>query len=234
MSAAPLAALANLESLHLQGDFTNRAALRQLPRLTDLYLVYATKLGDLTFLPPNLMKFGMGRGSVTDISALTALECLQDLSFHKTAMLADLTPLSHTTGLRRLYLAYLNKVTELFGMTELAELTGPDPALPHPPHRPTPRAHRAQPHQPVGVRLAGARTWLVATTPAPAGSPKANHPSGRTRPDGRTRGSRASPRPAVKTNELRLTAADLSCEHEQTRTVLRIPAVSAPTTTSQK
>jgi hypothetical protein len=123
MSAAPLAALAKLESLHLQGDFTDRAALRQLPTLTDLYLVYATKLGDLTFLPPNLTKFGMGRGSVTDISALTALESLQDLSFHKTAMLADLTPLAHTTGLRQLYLAYLNKVTELFDMTQLAELT---------------------------------------------------------------------------------------------------------------
>lgn len=125
MSAAPLATLTTLDDLWLDGHFTDRGTLRQLTRLTNFKMGYAGKVHDLSFLPPNLTRFSMNLGSVTDISALADLPNLQRLLFHKVHSLADLTPLANATELRYLYLVYLNKVTHLFdmsGLTELSEL----------------------------------------------------------------------------------------------------------------
>jgi hypothetical protein len=123
MSAAPLAALTNLDSLWLDGHFTERESLRHLTGVTYFRMGYAGKIPDLSFLPPNLTRFSMALGSVTDISALTDLPYLNDLSFHKVHSIADLSPLAGVAGLRSLYLAYLNKVTALFDMSALTELT---------------------------------------------------------------------------------------------------------------
>jgi len=123
MSAAPLAGLTSVDDLWLDGHFTDLGALRELTGLTNFKMGYAGKVQDLSFLPPNLTRFSMNLGSVTDISALADLPHLQRLSFHKVHSLADLTPLSDATGLQYLYLVYLNKVTELFDMSALTELT---------------------------------------------------------------------------------------------------------------
>jgi hypothetical protein len=123
MSAAPLAELTNLKELWLDGHFTDRGALRGLSGLTNFSMGYAGKVADLSFLPPNLTRFSMNLGSITDISALADLPHLQRLSFHKVHSLADLSPLADATALAYLYLVYLNKVTELFDMSALTELT---------------------------------------------------------------------------------------------------------------
>ena len=123
MSASPLATLSTLEKLWLDGEFSDRAALGSLTGVTDLSMGYAPKLADLSFLPPNLTRFAMNMGSVTDISALAELPHLQRLSFHKVGSVADLTPLANATGLHDVYLAQLNGVTQLFDMSALADLT---------------------------------------------------------------------------------------------------------------
>lgn len=123
MSAAPLATLTSLDTLWLDGQFVDRGALRELTGLTNFKMGYAAKLTDLNFLPRNLNRFSMNLGSVADISALADLPHLQRLSFHKVRGIADLTPLAGVTGLRVLYLAYLNEVTHLFDMSALADLT---------------------------------------------------------------------------------------------------------------
>lgn len=84
---------------------------------------FAGKVENLGFLPPNLNRFWMNLGSVTDISALADLPHLHDVSFHKVHSIADLSPLADATGLTRLYLVDLNKVTELFDMSALTDLT---------------------------------------------------------------------------------------------------------------
>lgn len=123
MSAAPLAELTKLDYLWLDGHFTERETLRQLIGLTHFRMGYAGKVPDLEFLPPNLTRFSMALGSVTDIRALVDLQQLSDVAFHKVHSIADLSPLASVTGLRTLYLAYLNKVTHLFDMSALTELT---------------------------------------------------------------------------------------------------------------
>lgn len=123
MSAGPLAALTGLDHLTLDGHFTQREALRQLTALSALSMGYAGKVTDLTFLPPNLTRFSMNLGSITDISALTEHQHLEFVGFHKVHSLADLTPLSRMTRLRHLYLAKLAKVTQLFDMSALTNLT---------------------------------------------------------------------------------------------------------------
>jgi hypothetical protein len=123
MSAAPLATLTGLTTLWLDGQFSDRDVLRELTGVTNLSMGYAAKIADVSFLPPNLIRFAMNLGSVTDISALADLPRLQRLSFHKVHGIADLTPLAGATGLRDIYLAYLNKVTHLFDMSALTDLT---------------------------------------------------------------------------------------------------------------
>lgn len=123
MSAAPLAALTGLGQLMLDGQYSERDALRGLTGLTDFSMGYATKLADLSFLPPNLTRFSMNSGSVIDIGALADLRHLQTLELHKVHSVADLSPLAGATSLRTLYLAYLDKVTALFDMSALTELT---------------------------------------------------------------------------------------------------------------
>jgi hypothetical protein len=123
MSAAPLAGLTGLDELWLDGEFTDRDALRELTGLTDFSMGYAGKVNGLQFLPPNLTRFSMNLGSVTDISAVTDHRHLQRVDFHKVHSLADLTPLSGMTQLRDLYLAKLYKLTELFDMSALTGLT---------------------------------------------------------------------------------------------------------------
>lgn len=123
MSAAPLATLTNLEHLTLDGHFTGRDALRQLTGLTDFSMGYAGKVNELTFLPPNITRFSMNLGSITDISDLITHPTLERVDFHKVQSLADLTPLSQMTRIRELYLGKLYKVTELFDMSALTELT---------------------------------------------------------------------------------------------------------------
>ncbi len=123
MSAAPLAALTGLGQLMLDGQYSERDALRGLIGLTDFSMGYATKLADLSFLPPNLTRFSMNSGSVIDIGALSGLRHLQILELHKVRSVADLSPLAGVTSLRSLYLAYLDKVTALFDMSALTELT---------------------------------------------------------------------------------------------------------------
>lgn len=123
MSAAPLAELTDLDDLWLDGQFTDRGALHELTGLTNFKMGYAAKIDDLDFIPPNLTRFSMNLGSVTDISALAELPHLQRLSFHKVHSLADLSPLADATALTYLYLVYLNKVTDLFDMSALTELT---------------------------------------------------------------------------------------------------------------
>jgi Leucine-rich repeat (LRR) protein len=123
MSAAPLATLTSLRELWLDGQFSDRDVLRGLTGVTNFKMGYAAKLTDLSFLPPNLTRFSMNLGSVTDISALTDMPHLQKLLFHKVHSVADLTPLADATGLHTLYLAYLNKVTHLFDMSALTDLT---------------------------------------------------------------------------------------------------------------
>jgi hypothetical protein len=123
MSAAPLAALTTLEYLWLDGQFSDRGVLRELTGVANFKMGYAAKINDLSFLPPNLTRFSMNLGSVTDISALADLADLQRLSFHKVHSIADLSPLADATGLRDIYMAYLNKVTHLFDMSALIDLT---------------------------------------------------------------------------------------------------------------
>ena len=123
MSAGPLAALTHLDYLSLDGQYSDRNALRRLTALTNFSMGFAGKVPDLSFLPPNLTRFSMSQGSVTDINALAELSQLQTLELHKVQSLADLSPLARATGLRSLYLAYLNKVSELFDMSALTQLT---------------------------------------------------------------------------------------------------------------
>lgn len=123
MSAAPLAGLTSVDDLWLDGHFTDRGALRELTGLTNFKMGYASKVEDLSFLPPNLTRFSMNLGSVADISALADLPNLQRLLFHKVRSLGDLTPLAGATRLRHLYLVSLDKVTHLFDMSALTELT---------------------------------------------------------------------------------------------------------------
>jgi hypothetical protein len=123
ISAAPLTALTALDVLWLDGQYSDRDALRELTGVTNFKMGYAAKLPNLGFLPPNLARFSMNLGSVTDISALNDLPYLQRLSFHKVHGIADLTPLSRAIGLETLYLAHLNKVTDLFDMSTLTDLT---------------------------------------------------------------------------------------------------------------
>ncbi len=100
LSAAPLAQLRNLDYLWLDGQYSERGALRDMTGLTNFKMGYAAKIPDLSFLPPNLTRFSMNLGSVTDISALADLPYLNDLSFHKVHSIADLSPLAGVTGLR--------------------------------------------------------------------------------------------------------------------------------------
>jgi hypothetical protein len=123
LSASPLAELTRLSDLCLDGHFSERGVLRQLTGLTKFSMGFAGKVENLSFLPPNVNRFWMNLGSITDISALADLPHLHDVSFHKVHSIADLSPLASVTGLRTLYLAYLNKVTHLFGMSALTELT---------------------------------------------------------------------------------------------------------------
>lgn len=123
MSAAPLATLTNLDELWLDGHYNDRDALRNLSGLTYFKLGYAGKVADLKFLPPNITRFSMNLGSISDIGALTTLLNLQRVSFHKVQSIADLSPLAALTGLSHLYLAKLYKVTELFDMSAMAGLT---------------------------------------------------------------------------------------------------------------
>ena len=123
MSAAPLAELRHLDQLWLDGQYSERSALRELTGLSDFKMGYAAKIPDLSFLPPNLIRFSMNLGSVADISALAELPHLHKVLLHKVHSIADLSPLAGAIGLRSLYLAYLNKVTALFDMSALTELT---------------------------------------------------------------------------------------------------------------
>jgi hypothetical protein len=123
MSAAPLAALTDLDVLWLDGQFSDRDALRELIGLTNFKMGYAAKIPDPSFLPQNLTRFSMNLGSVTEIRALADLPSLQHLLFHKVHSINDLSPLADATGLRMLYLGYLNKVTHLFDLSALTELT---------------------------------------------------------------------------------------------------------------
>jgi hypothetical protein len=123
LSAAPLATLSDLDVLWLDGQYSDRHALRELTGVTNFKMGYAAKLPNLGFLPPNLIRFSMNLGSVTDITALADLPHLQRLSFHKVHSIADLTPLARATGLQTLHLAHLNKVTHLFDMSTLTHLT---------------------------------------------------------------------------------------------------------------
>jgi Leucine-rich repeat (LRR) protein len=126
MPATPLATLTTLQELWLDGQYRDRSALRELTGVTNFKMGYAAKLTNLGFLPPNLTRFSMNLGSVTDISALADLPHLQRLAFHKVHGIADLAPLASATGLQSLYLAHLTKVTHLFdmsGLTNLTELT---------------------------------------------------------------------------------------------------------------
>ena len=123
MSAVPLAALTNLGELWLDGHFSDREALRNLTGLIYFKMGYAGEVADLNFLPPSITRFSMNLGSITDISALTALPNLHRLSFHKVHSLTDLSPLAALTGLRHLYLAKLYKVSNLFDMSTMAGLT---------------------------------------------------------------------------------------------------------------
>jgi hypothetical protein len=73
MSAAPLAALTDLDVLWLDGQFSDRDALRELIGLTNFKMGYAAKIPDPSFLPQNLTRFSMNLGCPADKAAKRAL-----------------------------------------------------------------------------------------------------------------------------------------------------------------
>jgi hypothetical protein len=122
LSVAPIAGMPVLERLFLAGQHRDRDALNQLDTLRWLSLQYAAQLKTLDWLPNHLRSFSMNVGSITDISGLARHPGIEDVSFHKTKLLADLSPLAEMTGLTSLYLAQLSKVTSLFDMSGLQQL----------------------------------------------------------------------------------------------------------------
>ena len=122
LSAAPIAEMPVLETLFLDGQHRERDALNQMDALRWLDLGYAAQLKTLDWLPNHLRRFSMSVGSITDISGLARHPGIEEVSFHKTKLLADLSPLADMTGLTSLYLAQLSKVTQLFDMSGLQQL----------------------------------------------------------------------------------------------------------------
>jgi hypothetical protein len=122
LSVAPIADMPALETLFLAGQYRDRDALHHLDTLRSLSLQYAAQLRTLDWLPHHLQRFSMNVGSITDISGLARRPGIQDISFHKTKLLADLSPLAEVTSMTSLYLAQLSKVTQLFDMSGLQQL----------------------------------------------------------------------------------------------------------------
>ncbi|CAJ1587603.1 hypothetical protein [[Mycobacterium] wendilense] len=121
-SLAPIAGMPKLETLLLGGQYHDHHSLTGMTWLRSLGLIYAAQTKTLDWLPPNLHEFTMDVGSIRDISGLAAHPNIAEISFHKTRLLADLTPLSANTGLRTLHLSQLSSVTELFDFTGLQNL----------------------------------------------------------------------------------------------------------------
>lgn len=122
LSLSPIAEMPSLETLLIDGEYSNHSALALLTSLRTLTLIHAAKLQTLEWLPPNLVDFSMNVGSIRDISGLTRFPNIAEISFHKTRLLADLSPLGSVTGLQKLHLSQLSSVTELFDFSGLQQL----------------------------------------------------------------------------------------------------------------
>lgn len=121
-SIAPVAALENLEILHL--GFTKIDDLSPLRTLTKLRIlgITATKVKDLTPIRnlKNLEVLRMNWTRVGDLGPLTELRKLTDLEAGNTGT-SDITPLRKLTEMKSLNL-YYNEITDLTPLKEMKKL----------------------------------------------------------------------------------------------------------------
>jgi Leucine-rich repeat (LRR) protein len=126
LSLRPLASCTQLESLHLQRQKKDFAALHGLERLRHLGLS-GVSLPDLSaLLPyPNLRSLFLGFCKPLDLGLLGRFEQLESLHFIKIHNLPEVSALKLGRGLRRIELEWLPHVEtlpDLSGLTRLEEL----------------------------------------------------------------------------------------------------------------
>jgi internalin A len=126
LSLRPLTSCTRLESLHLQRQKKDFAALRGLERLHYLGLSGAS-LPDLSALLPykNLRSLFLGFSKPLDLGLLGRFEQLESLHLIKINNLSDVSALELGRGLRRIELEWLPHVAtlpDLSGLTRLEEV----------------------------------------------------------------------------------------------------------------